>query len=205
MCPYFLQRYRGYNLVFSDEKMWRITEHGIRMEWVEKGEHASGRAQDRYATAIHVWGCIGVGIKPPLVWLRGGTLDSNAYIKKVLGPMKKHLEGRILVEDGAAVHKSKTVNEFKDHNHIGYVWNRHLNETAWPPKSADLNPIENIWGILSRQLEAEPRDDDTPEALWKVVQELWRRLPQSVIDNAVRSWERRFEKAIENDGRLVKM
>ena len=51
--------------------------------------------------------------------------------------------GYTFMDDNAPVHRVTVVTKWKnDHNVLS------LN---WPPRSPDLNPIENIWGIMKRK------------------------------------------------------
>lgn len=46
----------------------------------------------------------------------------------------------------------------------------------WPPSGADLNPIENVWGLLKRRLAAQSRRLPNADALWSAIQEAWEAL-----------------------------
>ncbi|KAG0426937.1 hypothetical protein HPB47_025963 [Ixodes persulcatus] len=48
----------------------------------------------------------------------------------------------------------------------------------WPPKGADMNPIENIWGNMKIQLSRRGLHSVTTDQLWDAVKEEWDRLRQ---------------------------
>ena len=63
----------------------------------------------------------------------------------------------------------------------------------WPALSPDLNPIENVWGIMARRLNAGNKQYSTVRVLEEAVMACWnalsddelRRLAESVSDRAV--------------------
>ena len=52
---------------------------------------------------------------------------------------------------------------------------------AWPSKSQDLNPIENVWHLLKNQVRKKfPKDIDSLE---KIVYEEWDKLNDEIVSN----------------------
>ena len=74
--------------------------------------------------------------------------------------------------------------------------------TDWPVRSADLNPVETLWGILARNVGK--RGPFSQDDLARFVKEEWRKLPMSTIDALVLSFEQRLRKCIAAGGRAVK-
>ena len=70
--------------------------------------------------------------------------------------------------------------------------------SSWPAQSPDLNPIENLWDHMERQLEKTP--STTREGLWNTLQELWSSIPSETITNLVSSMPRRVAAVIEAKG-----
>ena len=52
--------------------------------------------------------------------------------------------GDIFQQDNAPPHKSRSTLEFLQHHHVTVL--------PWPPYSPDLNPIENMWSIVKRNI-----------------------------------------------------
>ena len=50
----------------------------------------------------------------------------------------------ILVDYNARPHRANVVDTFLDDHDIHHM--------DWPAKSADLNPIKNVWGSLKRRI-----------------------------------------------------
>ena len=69
----------------------------------------------------------------------------------------------------------------------------------WPSNSPDLNPIENLWAVVKRNVEM-----CMPKNLSKLEQymaEEWDRIPNSVLTNCIKSMRRRCGMIIENNGK----
>jgi transposase len=99
----------------------------------------------------------GVYISHCVYYEAGSTQDSAAYVdtlKQAFLPhaetaLKKYGRKMILVQDGAPTHTSKKTK----------LWLNGAKQRAvfsvlegWPPRSPDLNPIENLWGWMKTKL-----------------------------------------------------
>ena len=58
--------------------------------------------------------------------------------------MPKFQNGDELVQDNAPIHASMSTRDWLKSNNVPLI--------QWPSNSPDLNPIENLWGHISRQL-----------------------------------------------------
>lgn len=72
----------------------------------------------------------------------------------------------------------------------------------WPPQYPDLNPIENLFGILKR-LVAGQRYKNKSE-LFETLKEEWLKKPQSTICNLISSMPRRCVEVFKNKGSYTK-
>ena len=61
----------------------------------------------------------------------------------------------------------------------------------WPSRSPDLNPIEHVWEELGRRVRQQVNPPKTLGDLECALVEQWRRLPQAVFTNVLRSTRRR--------------
>ena len=53
----------------------------------------------------------------------------------------------ILQQDGATSHTSKITQVFLQENRVNLI-----SKEDWPPNSPNLNPIEDIWGVMVQEL-----------------------------------------------------
>ena len=61
----------------------------------------------------------------------------------------------------------------------------------WPAKSPDLNPIENLWGILARRVYAHQRQFQNLIELHEFVLTAWDEISPEELENLVDSMQRR--------------
>ena len=71
----------------------------------------------------------------------------------------------------------------------------------WPSNSPDLNPIENLWSIVKRNVEKRmPRN---LEDLKRMMVEEWNNIPDETIINLVKSMKNRCQLVIKNNGERI--
>lgn len=182
--------------LFSDEKMFDINDHGCLWDWCRHGVPAQRRETARFVPKVHVWGLIGVGIKK-LVILPAGTINKDVYIRKCLSGVLVPLlaaqgNDHVFQQDGAAPHTARRTLAYLERKNVKLM-------EDWPPRSPQLNPIENLWALLQRSVSDHGPSDAS--SLTRFVQKCWDDIPQSTVDCLVRSFNGRCRNCIDNNGR----
>ncbi|GFX17909.1 transposable element Tcb2 transposase [Trichonephila clavipes] len=64
---------------------------------------------------------------------------------------------------------------------------------VWPARSPDLNPIENVWDALGRQVAGRNYPPANKNTLIRALTEEWDKLPQQLLDNVVQNLNRQWK------------
>ena len=70
----------------------------------------------------------------------------------------------------------------------------------WPSLSLDLNPIENLWGILSRKVYQNGRQFSSVEEIKTAIIECWEEIPLQTLETLIDSMKNRVFQVILNKG-----
>ncbi|GFU12829.1 uncharacterized protein TNCV_3573941 [Trichonephila clavipes] len=83
------------------------------------------------------------------------------------------------MDDNATCHRTLAVQDCLDSEGIQRL--------VWPARSPDLNPIENVWDALGRQVAGRNYPPTNKNTLIRALTEEWDKLPQQLLDSAVQS------------------
>ncbi|GFW39553.1 hypothetical protein TNCV_3908621 [Trichonephila clavipes] len=86
------------------------------------------------------------------------------------------------MDDNATCHRTLAVQDCLDSEGIERL--------VWPARSPDLNPIENVWDALGRQVAGRNNPPTNKNTLICALTEEWDKLPQQLLDNVVQSEEK---------------
>ncbi|GFT23662.1 transposable element Tcb2 transposase [Trichonephila clavipes] len=129
-----------------------------------------------------VWAGIMINGRTRLHVVANGTMTGQRYIDEVILPHVRLFPGAVgdkfvFTDDNATCHRTLAVQDCLDSEGIQRL--------VWPARSPDLNPIENVWDALGRQVVGRNNPPTNKNTLNRALKEEWDRLPQQLMDNVV--------------------
>ena len=131
------------NVIFSDEKVFRLGVDGVACHY-----RIGARPETEvtgFGAAVGVWwGICKTRRIPPVIY--AGSLDSAAYTRVLdQGLRGRGLADKLFQQDNARCHTAAGT--------AAYLARRRINVLPdWPAQSPDLNPIENAWAMVDREV-----------------------------------------------------
>ncbi len=190
-------------VLFSDESKFCISfrNQGPRV-WRKSGEAQNPcclKSSVKFPQSVMIWAAMSSAGVGPLCFLKS-TVNAAIYqeiLEHFMLPSADKLYGDadfIFQQDLAPAHTAKgTKSWFNDHG-VGVL--------DWPANSPDLNPIENLWGIVKRKMrDTRPNNADDLKA---TVKETWAFIPPQQCHKLITSMPRRIEAVIKAKGAPTK-
>jgi hypothetical protein len=186
------------NVLFTDEAPFSPQHSGGRV-WVRlrQGERNIPEAQTiprirRPGPHILVWGAIRrSGVGP--IFRINGNLNSNGYLRLVQDALEQIQRGRgfIWMHDNAPAHRARIIQQ--------YFQSHSIRTLSWPPNSPELNPIENVWGIITQRLLS--ANLTTTDQLWNRVQQIWAsEITPQLCQHLIDSMPTRIQQVLQSNG-----
>ncbi|GFX41221.1 transposable element Tc3 transposase [Trichonephila clavipes] len=179
----------------ADESRFSLSSDCRRqLIWRESGtayRPENNQEKDRYPTcSITVWAGIMINGRTRLHVVANGTMTGHRYIDEVLLPHVRLFRGAVgdkfvFMDDNATCHRTLAVQDCLDSEGIQRL--------VWPARSPGLNPIENVWDALGRQVAGRNYPPTNRNTLIRALTEEWDKLPQQLLNNVVQSIVRRVE------------
>ena len=175
-----------FNLFHSDGRIYVRRKIGeeFREDCIQPTQQSGGGS-------VHVWGCFCQSEIGPLVRLTS-TVNSTSYQNVLEDHLIPYIAGRALIfqQDNAPAHTARSTTRFLEERSVVVM--------KWPPKSPDLNPIENLWDTV----EAKVRQDTATSRneLWGKILVAWNSIDNNIIETLIYSMPRRIEAVIKAKG-----
>ena len=191
-------------IVFMDEKTFNLDgPDGPSFHWYIPEESSKLLTKTTHTKgSVKVWGSFYSGGVFDLVRYFD-YIDSEAY-QAFFNPslLRKY---RTIVgsdyefqQDNASFHVSNST--------VMFFRSRNVKLIPWPALSPDINPIENIWGIITQKVYFKNGyriNYISADLLYEAIKTVWYNLADETLQNLVNSLPLRMEKRIKSDGEKI--
>jgi hypothetical protein len=102
------------------------------------------------------------------------------------------------MDDGASPHRAKSTRQF-----LSERCRMLTKELQWPAHSADLNVIENCWGVVKSRMDVQ--EGMTPDDLYDAANRCWESITATEIHNLISSFSARVQACCALQGECLRM
>jgi len=194
-------------VIYSDESSFAVRpmKNNIRV-WRKKNERFNFSCmiptfKSGYQL-VNVYGAFSATGRTKLVRI-DGKFTQHVYrkiLEEVTLPFAynsyMNAENFILQEDNCGPHRAKSIEAFLSDKGVARM--------KWPAQSPDLNPIENVWGLMKQRLRRSPTYPKSKDHLFEILTKMWDELPQSYFEKLALGMYKRVQAVKKNDGKATK-
>lgn len=202
----FAEKYKFWDeefeaVVFSDEKKfnldgpdghhkyWRDLRHPRQMCY--KRNHGGG--------SLMVWAAFGARGKSQICFVPS-KMNAEAYVDLLDSNLIEYAgdlygDNWTFQQDNAPIHVARFTKDFFKSRNIPLL--------EWPALSPDLNPIEDLWGILSAKIFSKSKQYTTLKELKEAILVEWDKIDMSTLKNLACSMPRRLQQVLIHKGNTI--
>jgi transposase len=182
---------------FTDEKRWCLDgPDRYSKYWHDlRKEELLGSRRQGGGGSIMVWGGICGGRTTSLCFVNG-SLNSLKYQDVLAMHLLPFLTPNdLFMQDNASIHASHSTRDWIGLHGIPLV--------DWPSRSPDLNPIENVWGIMARRVYMNGKQYASVHELKVAIERCWNSLTAQELSRLTGSMSDRIFHCISCQGKHV--
>ena len=182
--------------VFSDESCFQLFRNTVR-RW-SKFPQQEWKRIPKNRQKVMVWGAFSIK----------GQISCHSFRRTMDGPYYVQiLENNLLDEARAQFGRRWRFQLDNDPKHTSNIARQFLDQQVpetidWPSNSPDVNPTENLWSIIERNVEK--RKPSNIDELEEFIHEEWENIDLSTLMNLVFSMKSRCLALIESKGERIK-
>lgn len=189
-------------VIFSDEKKFNLDgPDGYGYYWHALGDSTPTLLSRTFGGgSVMVWACFDHFGQSEIVFI-DGSIDSARYqdaLSEHLLPFlaSRNNESSLFQQDNARPHVSRST--------LSWLNEHGVKTLPWPAYSPDLNPIENLWGILVQRVYANGRQFQTINELKQSIILEWRGLEPGILQSLSLSMTSRMCDVLQGNGSFIK-
>ena len=181
------------SVIFSDEKKWNLDgPDGHSHYWRDLRTEPQRFSKRQLGTS---GGFSSRGTLP--IAFPSGRMNSEGYqdvLRDNLLPHAGRVAGRnwVYQQDNATIHTSRSAMDWFRTNNVPTM--------EWPARSPDLNPTENVWGILARRVYKDGKHYDNVPQLQRSIQDQCNAIGPNTLKNLTDSMPNRMFETIKARG-----
>lgn len=193
--------------IFTDEKCFKSSQHGRLHLWRYNGtRYTENHVVPNFSSgriSANIWGWMsaaGVG-ELALLPSRANAIDYVSVLEESMLPSVRTVYPAndfpeiSFVQDNARTHTARIVSDWFDRH-------RDIKRINWPAKCADINPIENLWGLMVQRWEN--RNERTKEAIENHCHMIWEEMRGTdLCSRLVGSMRDRLQSVIDARGGYI--
>ncbi|CAD6196522.1 unnamed protein product [Caenorhabditis auriculariae] len=184
-------------ILFSDEKKWNLDgPDGNRSYWRDLRKDPQLFSKRNFGGgSLMVWGgfCNGQKMDLQFITTRETSLSYQATLQKAIIPFfRNRRRTHTFQQDNASIHKSRST--------LDWLAAKKIKDLEWPAVSPDLNPIENLWGLLARRVYRNGRQFNTIQDLKDALKAEWNNVTGAELKKYVASMPNRMFEVIQKNG-----
>ena len=153
----------------------------------------------KHPASLMVWGCFTYhGVGELVILPANEKVNQNNYLEllsDVLCDSFEKTKAKVFMQDSAPAHVAKTVTKWLTDCEVPFF-------RDWPGNSPDINPIENLWSHMKKQLRG--MDTSSVPKLEDAVKQLWASFSPSYLQNLASSVPKRLKEIVKRKGNASK-
>ena len=183
-------------VIFTDETGYWINDHTGKGWFKSNQDFIPGEIESR--EKINIWGGVSMRGKVAIGVYRE-NLNQDVYLeilRRSLIPRARQLYpyGFFLQYDNLKVHTAGRVLQYLDS-----LWPQTIQDVLpWPNRSPDLNPLENVWAVLKRNIRK--RQAQSLNELERIILEEWEALDEEYVQSVCETITLRLYECFEAGG-----
>lgn len=147
-----------------------------------------------------IWAAFSAFGKSTLAFVdnRMNSAGYQAILEEHLLPYLRRFRAAKLIfqQDNASVHASASTKQ--------WLKDKKILVLEWPARSPDINPIENLWGQLVRDIYADCRQFNSVNELKTAITQAWDRVTAKQLMDLANSMPKRVNLLIKGGGKPIK-